>query len=84
MPPLRRGDEVRVRLDPSCRGRDRPHHPSEEGAVGRITSIQDHNGNAYFVVFRGRPVYRMVRGQPTSVLGLPYRADELEHITMPA
>ena len=84
MPPLRRGDEVRVRLDPLCRGRDLPHHPSEEGAIGKITSIQDHNGHAYFVVFSGHPVYRTAIEQPMSVLGLPYRADELEHITMPA
>ncbi len=84
MPPLRRGDEARVRLDPTCRGTDRPHHPSKDCATGGATSVQDHVGHAYFVAFHGRPVYRMALGQPMSVLGLPYRADELEHVVSSA
>ncbi len=73
------GDEVRVRLRPGCPGADRPHDSSENGAVGRITSIADHGGHAIFVLFRTR-VVRTAMGFPANVLGRPYRPDELELI----
>ena len=39
----------------------------------------DHVGHAIFVLFRGRPVYRIETGLPMSVFGLQYRTEDGLH-----
>jgi len=78
VPAFRLGDHVRIKLSDDCRGSDRPHDPSEQGATGLITAINGERGHVLFVRFIGSDVSCHERGIAHSIHGLAYRPDELE------
>jgi hypothetical protein len=74
---------VRVRLDPTCPGGSRPHHPAEHGVRGVVTAIGKPGDHSVFILFKGG---RAAVFPPPGGLGLGryYRPDELEPIPEPA